>query len=358
MKKSPSVKSVVTGPQEHLWIGVDVSSTRVDVHVLPLGTRAKFTLEAGENILDDPAGPAKLAAWILSLAATHQCTRLLCVLEPTGGYEQAWIEGLGMAKIPTALVPANRVRAHARASGQLAKTDSIDAKILADYGRLHRPRALPPPDRARALLRDLIERREQLVTQKTAENLRLQKARTSLARESHQRLLAFLEGELKTLEDQVDAHVESHPHLHSLVRLLKSAPGIGTFNACAVVAHLPELGTISPKEIAALAGVAPLNRDSGTQRGKRTIYGGRSSVRKTLFFAVISGLGCKADQPFKVFYRRLRDAGKPHKLATIAAARKLLTVLNAMARTNTPFNLEHCKNLLESHPIEPEKTTI
>lgn len=358
MKKSPSVKSVVTGPHEHLWIGVDVSSTKVDVHVLPVGERAQFALEPVEDMMQDPAGPAKLAAWISTLAAAHRCANMLCVLEPTGGYEQVWIEGLAGAAIPTALVPANRVRAHARAAGQLAKTDRIDAKVLADYARVHRPRTLPPPDRARSILRALLERREQLVGQTTAENQRLEKTTTSLARESHHRFLAFLEAEKQTLNAQIDAHIKAHPQLHTLWRLLQSAPGIGPVTACVLVGHLPELGTISPKEIAALVGVAPVNRDSGTYRGQRTIYGGRSVVRTALFQAAFASLGCKADHPFKAFFRRLRDAGKPYKLATIATARKLLTVLNAITRTNTPFNLEHGKNLLESHPIEPEKTAI
>jgi transposase len=259
------------------------------------------------------------------------------VLEATGGYEAAVVAALATAGLPVVVANPRQVRDFAKATGQFAKTDAIDAQVLALFGERVRPAPRPLPDEAAQALDALLTRRRQLVEMLGAERNRLLVARPAVRRDLQQHI-RYLERCLREADDDLHTAVKASPLWRVKDDLLQSVPGVGRVVSLTLLAELPELGRLSHKEIAALVGVAPLNRDSGTLRGKRLVYGGRAPVRAALYMAAL--VASKCNPVIRVFYLRLRAAGKPAKVALTACMRKLLIILNAIARSGTPWHPE------------------
>lgn len=304
--------------------GIDVAKAELVVAEATHGSPTTFPNTVG--------GHQSLAKLLAAAAAVE-----LIVVEATGGYERALVATLGAADLPVVVVNPRQVRDYARATGRLAKTDAIDAKVLAEFGAKVQPerRALPTAEQEE--LRDILARYHQVQQMLVAEQTRLLQA---LGRQGRQPLrkkikrhIAFLERELHELDAELDDQLRQSPLWREQDDLLQSVPGIGTKTARIMLAFLPELGTASAAEIAKLAGVAPINRDSGTLRGKRRIAGGRPRIRATLFMATLAAIRCNST--IQAMYRRLVQAGKPKMVAVIACMRKLLVILNAILKTKT-----------------------
>jgi len=309
-----------------IMVGIDVAKDRLDVHLRPSG-------EAFAVSRDGP-GLASLTARLGKLAPA------LVVLEATGGFEITVAAALAAAQLPLAVVNPRQIRDFARAVGRLAKTDALDAEIIALFAERVRPAARPVPDDAARALDELVTRRRQIIEMIGAEANRRRQARERRLRKRLDAHLAWLQKELTATDGEIDAAVRASPAWRENEELLTSVPGIGQTTARTLLAELPELGQIGRREIAALAGLAPINRDSGAWRGRRMIGGGRGSVRSALYMAAIAA--SRYNPPVAALYRRLVDAGRPKKLALIACARKLLTILNAVLRDRTRWNeVEH-----------------
>jgi transposase len=299
--------------------GIDVSKDRLDVHLLPSGE-----------------------AWAVSREATglaELCQRLAGVgvvaLEATGGYETIAVATLSSAGLPVVVVNPAQVRAYAKALGQRAKTDPIDAYVIARFAEATKPEVRPLPDQATRLLSDLLARRRQIVEMMVSENQRLQRIEAKRVRKSIERLLAALKRELGGIDHDIDDSVRGSPVWRQKEDLLISVKGIGRVIARTIVADLPELGTLGRKRIGALVGLAPFVRQSGRWKGQSHIGGGRPAVRTVLF---LGAQVAKRHNPIlKAFYQRLLAAGKPKMVATIAVAHKLLTILNAILRDGKPW---------------------
>jgi transposase len=310
---------------EALFIGIDVSRD-----TLELGSTAQTSPWQHRN---DLAGIDALSTELRALAPT------LIVLEATGGYEFEAACALQAAGLAVAVVNPRQARDFARAMGALAKTDRLDAHVLAQFARvLHqhpqRERFIKPlPDADLQRLQALVLRRRQLVEMYSSERQRLRLSH-ACARPSIERTVAFLKAQLDDIERDCAAHVEAH-HA-ALAQALDSVGGVGASTVMTMLADLPELGHLCRRRIAALVGVAPLNRDSGQMRGRRAIWGGRAEVRRALYMATL--VAVHHNPVFKAFYARLLAAGKPKKVALVAAMRKMLTVLNAIARTGKPWD--------------------
>jgi transposase len=302
------------------FIGIAVAKAQFEFACLPSGETGTLPNEDG--------GIRELVARCQALAPA------LIVLEATGGYEAALVAALATAGLSLAVVNPRQVRDFAKATGQLAKTDAIDAQVLALFAERVRPTPRPLPDEAVQALDALLTRRRQLVEMLTAERNRLLVARAPVRRDL-QPHIRFLERRLREADDDLHTAVKASPLWRVKDDLLQSVPGVGRVVSLTLLAELPELGRLSHKEIAALVGVAPLNRDSGTLRGKRLVYGGRAPVRAALFMAAL--VASKCNPVIRAFYQRLRAAGKPAKVALTACMRKLLTILNAIARSGTPW---------------------
>ena len=301
-------------------VGIDVSKDRLDVHVLPAGERLWVTRDA--------AGLEALVAELLPLHVS------LVAVEATGGFETMVAASLGAAGLPLVVVNPAQVRAFAAALGQRAKTDPIDAAVIARFAEATRPAVRPLPDAETQALADLVTRRRQIVAMIVAEKQR-QKRAPRQTRKSIQRLLKALEKELSSLDRDIDDAVRGSPAWREKEDLLASVPGVGPVTARTLIAELPELGSLDRRQVAALAGLAPFTRQSGRWRGKSFIGGGRASVRTALF---MSAQTAKRFNPvLAAFHQRLIAAGKPKMVATIAVARKLLTILNAILRDKTPW---------------------
>ena len=253
------------------------------------------------------------------------------VCEATGPYHRAFVAALHQAGILVSVVNPRLPRDFARARGQLAKTDKIDALMLADYGRTMRPAPTPKPEAQMTLLDDLVTRRAQLVEDRTREKMRLQQTTRAETVASLKLHLRHLDGQIKKLLARIAEVVESTPALRAKVARLVQVQGVATLTASALLAALPELGTLSKNEVTALAGLAPFNRDSGAFRGTRSIRGGRFDVRIALYMAALSASRC--NPILKAVYRRLRAAGKAHKVALTAVMRKLLVYLNSLLKS-------------------------
>lgn len=253
----------------------------------------------------------------------------LVVVEASGGLEADVLEALHQAHIAVALINPKQARDFARALGRRAKTDPVDARMLAQFSQRMRPCPQPPPQPAQMALKALLKRRRQLVTMRASEKCRLAQSRTPWT-PSVRRHVAFLTQEIVELDRRMDRLVQRDPTLAARAALLHSVKGVGPVLALTLLCGLPELGTLSHKQVAALVGVAPYSNDSGQKKGKRAIAAGRAHVRSVLYMAALSA--CRCDSPLRPFYRRLLEAGKPPKVALTAAARKLLTWLNAMVR--------------------------
>lgn len=301
------------------FIGIDVSKAKLDVAILSTGE----VLE----VPNDADGHARLTK---RLKAEGEIERL--VLEATGGYERACAHALHAAGLPVVVVNPRQTRDFARATGRLAKTDRIDARSLAEFAKAVKPQLHELATRAQQELGELIGRRRQLVTLIGSEKQRLQQATSHVVRADLQRSLAHLKQRLEELERALLAAVKGDPHWREQLTLLASAPGVGLITALTLIAELPELGSLSAKEIAALVGVAPMNRDSGKVRGQRRTIGGRGRVRKVLYMAALTAT--RHNPALKAFYERLRAAGKLAKVALVAVMRKLLVALNAMLKNN------------------------
>ena len=303
---------------EQTFIGIDVAKDRLDVHVRPSN-------EAFAVTRDD----AGLAALLEKLAPLQP---YLVVVEATGGFEQTVAAALVSGGMPLAVVNPRQIRDFARATGQLAKTDALDAKAIARFAEAVRPEPRPVPDAQARALGELVARRRQIIAMMTAERNRRRQLSSQRLIKSVDRLLAVLQKELGDLEQEVGEGIRGTPAWRERDELLRSVPGIGDAVARTLIADLPELGRLDRKQIAALVGLAPLNRDSGKWRGKRTTWGGRAKVRSALYMAAL--VASRHNPVLKAFYQRLLSFGKPKKLALTAVMRKLLTILNAMVRDN------------------------
>ena len=301
--------------QAERFVGIDVAAAHLDVAVAPDGLAWR--------VGNDPAGIAELAARLAQLAPA------LVVLEASGGYEAPAAAELGLAALPVAVVNPRQVRDFGRAVGQLAKTDALDAALLARFAAAVRPAPRPLPDAAARELKALVGRRRDLVAMQAAERQRLRQV-PAVVRAGIEAHLGWLREQLTVLDRQVAAAVEASPLWQATLALLCTAPGVGPVVGATLLAELPELGRLTRQRAAALVGVAPLNRDSGALRGRRGTWGGRGAVRAALYMAAVTAL--RWNPAIAAFHARLRAAGKAPKVALVACMRKLLTVLNAMVR--------------------------
>ena len=300
------------------FVGIDVSKAQLDVAVRPSGETW--------TVAHDEAGLSGLVARLRTLAPA------LIVVEATGGWEVALVGALAAALLPVAVVNPRQVRDFARSTGTLAKTDRLDAQSLAHFAEALRPQPRPLPNAQAQELSALLQRRRQLVEMLTAEKNRLPLAARRV-RPQLQAHIAWLQQQIAQFDDDLRELVRSSPLWRDKDDLLRSAPGVGPVLATTLVAALPELGTLTRQQIAALVGVAPLNRDSGTLRGRRTVWGGRAQVRTVLYMSTL--VAVRHNPVLAAFYQRLRAAGKAPKLALTACMRKLLTILNAMLKHRT-----------------------
>ena len=307
---------------ENVYVGVDVSKARLDVFV--------SHGEQAWSVSNDEAGVAGLAGRLASLAPS------LVVLEATGGLERALVAQLMAAQLPVVVVNPRQVRAFAKSLGRLAKTDALDARILALFGERIRPalRELPEPDTQ--ALADQLARRRQLVEMLTMEKNRLQQAQLGVVRKNLKEHIEWLKQQLRASDSGLRQAVEGSPAWQAKRDLLEEVKGVGEVTVLSLIGLLPELGTLDRKQIAALVGVAPFARDSGTLRGRRTVWGGRSAVRTVLYMATLTAI--RWNPVVRAFYTRLREAGKLKKVAIVASMRKLLTILNAMVRDGKRFD--------------------
>jgi len=294
---------------------------------------SKATIDLGCSLGRVPASipntPAGFRALLKIVARSPSPIHVVC--EATGPYHKAFVAALHEAAIAVSVVNPRLPRDFARARGQLAKTDKIDALLLADYGRTMQPALTPKPDAQMTLLDDLVTRRAQLVEDRAREKNRLQQTTNAEARASLKLHLRHLDAQIEKLLARIAEVVEASSALRAKVARLVEVQGVGTLTASALLAALPELGTLSKNEVTALAGLAPFNRDSGAFRGTRSIRGGRSEVRRTLYMAAFSA--SRRNPILKAVYQRLRAAGKAHKVALTAVMRKLLVHLNSILKS-------------------------
>jgi transposase len=304
------------------FVGIDVSKARLDVVLLPDGE--VFA------VANDARGIASLAERLIG----HAPERI--VLEASGGFERSALLYLHEQGLPVVLVNARQVRDFARATGRLAKTDALDAGVLAHFAQALQPEPRGLPDAPTQELAALTARRRQVVEMITAETNRLHSVRDQLVAQDIKAHLAYLGKRREALEQQLQTALGADPNKYQHFQLLTAVPGVGRILAITLLAELPELGRLSHKAIAALVGVAPFNRDSGRLKGKRAIWGGRAQVRHALYMAALTA--SRFNPPLRAFYLRLLAAGKPKKLALVAVMRKLLVILNAIIRSNSPWN--------------------
>ena len=303
------------------YVGIDVSRDRLDVHVLPQGEA--FSVERNGK------GLAVLVERLKSFAPS------LVAVEATGGFETTTAAAVAGAGLPLAVINPAQVRHYAQALGKRAKTDPIDALVIARFAADVRPEPRTLPDEMTQFLADLVARRRQIVEMLQAERQRERRASVKRLKKSIARLIAALEKELAELDRDIDDAVRSSPVWREKEDLLASVPGVGSKIAHTLIAGLPELGTLDRKQIASLAGLAPYTRQPGKWKGKSMIGGGRKDVRTAIFMAAL--VGTRFNPVLKAFYRRLLAAGKPKMVALIATARKLLTILNAILRDKNPW---------------------
>jgi transposase len=306
--------------QPQLFVGIDVAKAQRDIALRPTGERWEVT--------NDEAGIASLVAHLQAVVPT------LIVLEATGGYQRAVVAALAAAGLPIVVVNPRQARDFAKATGQLAKTDRLDARALAHFADAVRPAPRPLPDAQTEELRAMLARRRQLIAMRTAEQNRLSGVSQRL-RADIQAHITWLDTRLASLDEDLDATLRASPIWREREALLRSVPGIGPVCTRTLLLDLPELGTLSRQRIAALVGVAPFHRDSGTLRGTRTVWGGRTHVRATWYMSTL--VAVRYNPILKGFYEHLRARGKAAKVARTACMRKLLTILTAMVKHQTPW---------------------
>lgn len=302
------------------YVGIDVSKATLDV--------ACYQSKELKQFKNDPKGISELVEWMQSIQPR------LIVLEATGGLELPCVAELNHAHIPISVVNPGRVRGFARSIGQLAKTDKLDAKVIAHFGQATKPEPRRTPTEQEEVLSALLTRRRQVVEMLTAEKNRLHSARLNMG-SFIQKHIQCLQQELSSLDDEISKHIHQSQEWKHKADLLMGIPGVGKVTAATMLALLPELGTINRQQIAALVGVAPVNKDSGRRSRKRRVFGGRANVRSVLYMAALSA--SKHNPRIKAFYNRLLDNGKEKKVALTACMRKLLVIMNAIIRSNQPF---------------------
>lgn len=307
--------------------------------ILPLSCVGCDVSKRHLDIFDEAVGIAEridnIPAAIDVLVARWRKAQAFVLFEATGVYDRALADALVAAGVAFARINPARARDFARASGRIAKTDAIDAEMLAAFARVMAPAPQHVVCEARKTLSLLGKRRDQLVATRAQEKNRRSEAPDRAFAARVERHIVFLDAEIESLDTEIATHIAADAELSAQARLLRSAPGVGPVAATQLLALMPELGRTGPKEVAALAGLAPRNVDSGQFRGKRTIGGGRKRVRDALYMAALNAV--RRTGPLKAFYDRLRVAGKPAKLALVAVARKLLTTLNAMIRDEKAY---------------------
>lgn len=299
-----------------IWVGIDVAKAHLDVAFRPTGAALQFP--------NSTSGIDQLLTHLRSVEPT------LVVLEATGGLQIPVTAALAQAGIPVAVVNPRQVRDFARATGKLAKTDTLDAGVLAHFGEALNPEVRPLPDAQLQELGELLGRRQQLVEMLVMENNRLGTLRSKRAQQDVKAHIQWLQERLNNLEQELSEQVRNSPVWREQDQLLRSCPGVGPMLSLALLTYLPELGKLSGKQIAALVGVAPLVRESGKWQGKRRIWGGRAQVRRVLYMATVTAT--QWNPSIREYYQRLVAKGKAKKVAIVACMRKLLTILNAMVK--------------------------
>ena len=306
--------------QESTYVGIDVAKAQVDVAVRPTGQTWTITY--------DDAGIQELVSQLKTLEPA------LVLLEATGGLELPMVVALATAALPVVVVNPRQVRDFAKATGTLAKTDTLDAAVLAHFADAIRPDVRPLKDAETQVLASLVARRHQVVAMLVSEKNRLRRA-ISAVRPRVEAHIAWLEQELEDLDQGLRQTLRQSPLWREKDDLLRTVPGVGEQLSLTLLAYLPELGTLDRRQVAALVGVAPFNRDSGTLRGKRTVWGGRARIRAVLYMGAL--VASQYNPVIRDFYRRLLAAGKPKKLALTACMRKLLVILNSMLKRRSPW---------------------
>lgn len=306
------------------YIGIDVSKARLDVAVHESGQC--FSCDNTEAAVEGLVKQMK------------ELDPELIVMEATGGYERLCAAMLAAAGLALSVVNPRQVRDFAKSTGILAKTDRLDARVLAHFGAAIKPEPRALPDAQQQLLDELMLRRRQIVAGLVAEKNRLGMAHTEAVKKSLRKAIAFYERLLADVDRQVGEHIERSPLWRAREDLLRSFKGVGPVSSRTLIGDLPELGTLDRKRIAALVGVAPMARDSGKRKGTRAIFGGRGQVRAALYMVAITAI--RANDPIRQFYQRLRAAGKAAKVAIVACMRKILIILNAMVRTDSRWNAQ------------------
>ncbi len=306
-----------------IYVGIDVSKDRLDVHVRPGGEAFA--------VARDGKGLEQLVERLRALAPT------LVAVEATGGFETIVAAAIAGASVPLAVVNPAQVRHFAQAVGKRAKTDPIDAEVIARFAEAVKPQPRALPDEAARLLAELVGRRRQIIEMLVAERQREKRVDAVRVRKSLARHIAALEKELPIIDHDIDTMVRGSQVWREKENLLTSFPGVGDTLARTFLAEVPELGSLHRREIASLVGVAPFTRQSGRWKGKSMIGGGRAAARSAVFMAALSAIRC--NPILRAFYQRLLAAGKPKMVALIAVARKILTILNAMLRDKTPWQI-------------------
>jgi transposase len=304
-----------------MFVGIDVAKDRLDVHIRPAGEAFCVTR--------DDEGIEELTRRLGAI------TPRLVVLEATGGFETVVAASLAAAGMPIAVVNPRQIRDFARATARLAKTDTLDAAVIAHFAEAVNPPVRPLADAQARLLGELMARRRQLIEMIVAESNRRRLLTSRRTLKTVDRVLVTLKAQLEQIDEDIDIAIRGTPAWREAEDLLLSVPGIGPRIARTLIAELPELGRLDRREIASLTGVAPFNRDSGTLRGRRTIAGGRPVVRSALYMSILVSI--RRNLPLAQTYHRLRAAGKPAKVAIVACMRKLITILNAILRDKMPW---------------------
>ncbi len=307
--------------QEATYVGVDVAKAQLDVAVRPSGDKW--------DVSHDEAGVRQLASRLKALEP------VMVLLEASGGLELPLVAALAAEAVPVVVVNPRQVRDFARATGKLAKTDALDAAVLAHFAEVVKPPVRPLRDTETQVLASLVARRHQVMTMLVSEKNRLRSDAAAAVRTRIEAHIAWLERELDDLDKNLRQTLRQSPVWRDKDDLLRTVPGVGEQVSITLLAYLPELGILDRRQIAALVGVAPFNRDSGTLRGKRTVWGGRAKVRAALYMGALVASRC--NPIIRDFYQRLLTAGKPKKLALTACMRKLLVILNSMLKHRSPW---------------------
>lgn len=304
------------------FVGIDVSKSTLDVYIEP----AVQTL----HVAYDEAGVSQLVVRLKEVNPT------LIVIEATGGLEVRIATELASLGLPVAVINPRQARDFAKATGQLAKTDQVDAAVLAAFAKVIRPQARPLKDADTRALDDLVSRRRQLIDIRVQETLRLGTAASKPLQKSLKQHIVWLDKRIAEVDNGLTKRLRESDVWRTKDDMLRSIPGVGNVTTRTMLGKCPELGTLNRRQIAALAGVAPLANDSGKHRGKRFTWGGRADVRAVLYMAAVSAIRC--NDTIKAFAERLKKAGKPPKVVIVACMRKLLTIMNTMLKNNTPWN--------------------